>query len=399
MGLPEGESGLAAPGGGGMALPDGLTGALASGVGDTSAGSTEADSGGGVPSAPGRALEMTRRLGSGAGGGGGVGSGSGLWAATFGMGLPSAASTTRSASDGPWSTGAGAGAGAGAGSGAAAAGRRVGDGGAGGGGFDGRLPGFARSGESAVSGVPFSSSVVAAGRVEDTVAAGASDSSVDGPVSCGSVEASSVVAAAGFGAAFLAAAFFFGAALLVAAFFFAAAFFFVAFLTGLGSSGCSSRVRPSRSARRRSMSAYASWSDEEGPFAATPAVPARSSTSALVIPSSLASSWILIFFAATFRFNLPCRSFPHVASRIAATSSCVTAERQARANWFLAIAASRHASSAPPSGVRHSHAPRPLLAPSTTTVDRPSGARAIVSRTTASQGRRVRQPMQLRSGT
>jgi hypothetical protein len=49
---------------------------------------------------------------------------------------------------------------------------------------------------------------------------------------------------------FFAAVFFFAGV-----FFFAAALFLEAFLTGFGSSGCSSRVRPSRSARRRSMSA------------------------------------------------------------------------------------------------------------------------------------------------
>ena len=85
-----------------------------------------------------------------------------------------------------------------------------------------------------------------------------------------------------------------------AACFLAAAFFLAgAFLAGLGSSGCSSRVNPSRSARRVTMSAYASASEDDGPLAATPSTPQRSRTSAFVIPSSFASSWILIFFAAT----------------------------------------------------------------------------------------------------
>ena len=113
---------------------------------------------------------------------------------------------------------------------------------------------------------------------------------------------------------FLAAAVFFlaGAFFLAAAvFFLAGAFFLTALLTGFGSSGCSSRVKPSRSARRRSMSAYASCREDEGALAATPAAPARSSTSLLVIPSSLASSWTRIFFAGTFRFNLSLSSFPH----------------------------------------------------------------------------------------
>ena len=90
-----------------------------------------------------------------------------------------------------------------------------------------------------------------------------------------------------------------GAAAFAGAAFLAAAFFGAAFLTGLGSSGCSSRLSPSRSARRVTMSAYASASDDDGPFAATPSTPHRSRTSAFVIPSSFASSWILIFLAAT----------------------------------------------------------------------------------------------------
>ena len=96
----------------------------------------------------------------------------------------------------------------------------------------------------------------------------------------------------GLGEPFFAAAFF-GAAFL------AALFLAAVFLTGLASSGCSSRLSPSRSARRVTMSAYASASDDDGPFAATPSTPHRSRTSAFVIPSSFASSWILIFLAAT----------------------------------------------------------------------------------------------------
>jgi hypothetical protein len=69
-----------------------------------------------------------------------------------------------------------------------------------------------------------------------------------------------------------------------------AATLFAGFFSGFGSSGCSSRVRPSRWARRRTMSEYASLSDEEWLFTGTPRTPQRSITSALVIPSSLASS-------------------------------------------------------------------------------------------------------------
>jgi hypothetical protein len=77
----------------------------------------------------------------------------------------------------------------------------------------------------------------------------------------------------------------------------AAAFLAAAFLTGFGSSGCSSRVRPSRTARRRIMSAYASLSDDEWLFTGTPSADARSIASAFVIPSSLASSCTRMFFA------------------------------------------------------------------------------------------------------
>jgi hypothetical protein len=63
-----------------------------------------------------------------------------------------------------------------------------------------------------------------------------------------------------------------------------------------GSSGCSSRVRPSRSARRRTRSACASWMLEECDFTSIPSINERSSVSLLVIPSSLASSWRRTFF-------------------------------------------------------------------------------------------------------
>jgi hypothetical protein len=71
---------------------------------------------------------------------------------------------------------------------------------------------------------------------------------------------------------------------------FLAAAFLAGFFSGFGSSGCSSRVSPSRWARRRTMSAYASLRDEEWLFTGTPRTPQRSITSAFVIPSSLASS-------------------------------------------------------------------------------------------------------------
>lgn len=110
-------------------------------------------------------------------------------------------------------------------------------------------------------------------------------------------------AAAFFGAAFLAAAFFAGFSVVdsdpsavLAAAFFGAAFFAAAFFSGLGSSGCSSRMRPSRSARRRTRSACASMIDDEWLFTSIPITTQRSTASLLVRPSSLASSWTRMFF-------------------------------------------------------------------------------------------------------
>jgi len=79
----------------------------------------------------------------------------------------------------------------------------------------------------------------------------------------------------------------------------AAAFLAAVFLTGLISSGCSGRVSPSRSARRRIRSACCSIMVEEWVFAPTPRALERSIISALVIPSSLASSCIRVFFDKT----------------------------------------------------------------------------------------------------
>ncbi len=76
-----------------------------------------------------------------------------------------------------------------------------------------------------------------------------------------------------------------------------AAFVALVALTGLGSSGCSARVRPSRSARRRTRSACASSMPEECVFTPMPRSRDRSRVSLFVIPSSLASSWIRIFAA------------------------------------------------------------------------------------------------------
>jgi hypothetical protein len=85
-----------------------------------------------------------------------------------------------------------------------------------------------------------------------------------------------------------------GAAALAAAAFFAEAFF-----TGLTSSGCSSRVNPSRTARRSSRSACASMRVLEWVFTPTPIASHSAIISALVIPSFLASSCTRMFFAKT----------------------------------------------------------------------------------------------------
>ena len=93
-----------------------------------------------------------------------------------------------------------------------------------------------------------------------------------------------------------------------------------AFFAGLASSGWCSRISPSRSARRRRRSACCSMMVEEWLFAPTPMTLERSMISAFVIPSSLASSCIRMFFDKTgtalswFALNRPDRpallSFP-----------------------------------------------------------------------------------------
>jgi hypothetical protein len=126
--------------------------------------------------------------------------------------------------------------------------------------------------------------------VEDTSAVGASDTS----------GASTFVAAAFFAAAFFAGAFFAGASPSAgaASAFFAAAFFAGAFFAGFSSSGWASRFRPSRSALRRTRSACASSIEDDTLRTSMPISFDRSSASLFVIPSSLASSAIRIFFTA-----------------------------------------------------------------------------------------------------
>ncbi len=79
----------------------------------------------------------------------------------------------------------------------------------------------------------------------------------------------------------------------------ASAGFLAARFVALCSSGCSGRVRPSRSARRRRRSACASMMVEDWLFASTPIAPVSASISVFVIPSSFASSCTRMFFAKT----------------------------------------------------------------------------------------------------
>lgn len=79
----------------------------------------------------------------------------------------------------------------------------------------------------------------------------------------------------------------------------AAAFLAADFLTAFGSSGCSSRVRPSRTARRSRRSACASISVLDWLFTPTPMTSHRVIISAFDIPSFLASSCTRMFFGKT----------------------------------------------------------------------------------------------------
>ena len=86
---------------------------------------------------------------------------------------------------------------------------------------------------------------------------------------------------------------------LVAAAFLAGAFLAAAFLAGFfsasGSSGWTSRIRPSFSALRRTRSACASTTLEEWVLTPIPSATQRSRVSLLVSPSSRASSWTRMF--------------------------------------------------------------------------------------------------------
>ena len=178
--------------------------------------------------------------------------------------------------------GAGAGRGAGAGAGGAGGAARGGAGGAGGG--VGASAGRAGGRGGAVE--PLEVSTRRTGGVAtggDAGAAGASETGASGT---------------GAGAAGAAGASASGVAL-------AAAFLAVAFLGFSGSGGCSSRMRPSRSALRRTRSACGSSMLEECVLTAMPRFTHRSRVSLLVRPSSFASSWTRIFAANVCSPGLP----------------------------------------------------------------------------------------------
>lgn len=181
-----------------------------------------------------------------------------------------------------------------------------------------------------------------------------------------------------------------------------AAAFFAGFFSGLGSSGCSGRVSPSRSARRRMRSAWASMIDEEWLFNPMPRLSLNARTSALVMPSSLASSCTRMFFAtlADQPFAVGTAGEPAASqslmSFVVVSNGCRSSasapdgatRRHARSKARRRIAASRH--SADPV---HSQAPRPGAGRPAWT--RP--AESIVNLVSSVWGRRVRQPTQVRS--
>jgi membrane protein implicated in regulation of membrane protease activity len=94
--------------------------------------------------------------------------------------------------------------------------------------------------------------------------------------------AAAFLAGAFFAAVFFAAAFLAGfsasSSLDLAAAFFGAAFL-AAFFTGFASAGCSSRIKPSRSARKRTRSACCSMTVDDCVLTAMPNLPQRSSIS------------------------------------------------------------------------------------------------------------------------
>jgi hypothetical protein len=116
-----------------------------------------------------------------------------------------------------------------------------------------------------------------------------------------------------------------GASSAGAAAFFVAFFALVAFA---GSSGWTSRRRPSRSALRRARSAWASSMLELWLFTPIPRESARSSISLFVRPSSLASSCTRIFFCGNCPTSLSLRHQAHSLSSSHVLLERLTQERQ-----------------------------------------------------------------------
>jgi hypothetical protein len=179
-----------------------------------------------------------------------------------------------------------------------------------------------------------------------------------------------------------------------------------------GSSGWTGRRRPSRSAFRRTRSAWASSMLDEWLFTPMPSATHRSSVSLLVSPSSRANSYSRILAANGLVFP-PLRSYPELSrvaagsapeptvvlsilarsvmsDRRAAMASTPTSVRRARVNARRRTAASTQATEP-----RQSHAPRPGRCRPTSSV--PSGPAVI--RTSSAGGATRRQPMQVRSDT
>ena len=231
MGLPVDEVGGRPPGGGGMGLPVVEVGGRC-GIGARAAGASAGAAAAGATGAAGASGAAAAGAGAGAGAAGAAG------ASRRGPLLPDDEMTRLGAA------GFGAGAGAGAGTGA---GSETGSG----------------------AGATVSASATGTSATTGSVSAGATG-----------VSASAVSSAGFFAAAFLAGAFL------------AAAFLTAAFLAGAsGSSGCTSRTRPSRSALRRTRSAWGSTTLEEWLFTPIPSATQRSKVSLLVRPSSRASSY------------------------------------------------------------------------------------------------------------
>jgi hypothetical protein len=350
MTLPDGDNGR--PGGGGMTLPDGDNGRPGGVGGLALAGASPRASPG-----TGRVEEMRRDASVGVEAGGAVGA-----CGAAGAVLAAAAGTSGATGAGD-STGAGAGVGEDT---------TAGRGGAAGGVSDGVTGAAAGAGAGAGADGASGAGATAGSDTTGAETTGAGASAGAGGASASTGGASGALEGAGAGASGFALA---GSSVVVVL----AALVALVALTGLGSSGCSSRIRPSRAARRRTMSQYASCSDDEWLLAAIPRSWHKSRVSLFVIPSSFASSCNRMFFATFWSqpFAARQRSVPMssglIDSRaseptdanalvIPPTASGGIVVRNAVANRFFLIARSRHVLDP-----RQSQAPRPGEAPVTMT--------------------------------